>query len=69
VNAARRFALFWYDFIVGDDWRLAAGVVVGLGVTALLVHVGHVGAWWMLPLVVLGVLTVSLTLATRRRSR
>jgi hypothetical protein len=37
----RRFATgflrFWWDFIVGDDWRIAAGVVVVLGVGALLV--------------------------------
>jgi len=23
------FAHFWYDFIVGDDWRVAVGVGVG----------------------------------------
>lgn len=31
------FARFWWDFIVGDDWRIAAGVVVVLGGGALLV--------------------------------
>ena len=31
------FARFWWDFIVGDDWRIAAGVVLVLGVGALLV--------------------------------
>jgi hypothetical protein len=30
----RRFFAFWFDFIVGDDWVLAAGVVVGLAVSA-----------------------------------
>ena len=24
------FARFWWDFVVGDDWRIAAGVVVVL---------------------------------------
>jgi hypothetical protein len=24
------FARFWYDFVVGDDWRIAAGVVAVL---------------------------------------
>ena len=23
------FARFWYDFIVGDDWRVAVGVARG----------------------------------------
>ena len=31
------FARFWWDFIVGDDWRIAAGVVVVLAAGALLV--------------------------------
>ena len=31
------FARFWWDFVVGDDWRIAAGVVVVLGAGALLV--------------------------------
>jgi hypothetical protein len=34
------FMRFWWDFIVGDDWRIAAGVVVVLGVGALLVAGG-----------------------------
>lgn len=28
---------FWYDFIIGDDWKIAAAIVLVLGVTALLV--------------------------------
>ena len=30
----KRFGKFWWDFIVGDDWRVAAGVVLAFGVTA-----------------------------------
>ncbi len=29
----RRFGAFWYDFIVGDDWVTAVGVVVALAAT------------------------------------
>ncbi|MDH6108307.1 hypothetical protein P3T36_004228 [Kitasatospora sp. MAP12-15] len=54
----RSFAMFWYDFIVGDDWRVAVGVVAGLGATAGLVHAG-VNAWWLLPAVVAVLLGVS----------
>jgi uncharacterized membrane protein YeaQ/YmgE (transglycosylase-associated protein family) len=46
------FLRFWYDFIVGDDWTIAAGVVGALAVTALLAHHGMRSAWWLLPLVV-----------------
>jgi hypothetical protein len=31
------FARFWWDFIVGDDWRIAAGVAFVLACGALLV--------------------------------
>jgi hypothetical protein len=30
------FGRFWYDFIVGDDWKTAAAVVIALGVTLAL---------------------------------
>jgi hypothetical protein len=33
------FARFWWDFVVGDDWRIAAGVTLALGLGAVLVAV------------------------------
>ena len=36
----RAFGAFWWDFIVGDDWRVAAGVALGLAITAFLAHRG-----------------------------
>jgi hypothetical protein len=59
-----RFARFWWDFVVGDDWRVALGVVVALGVTALLVAAG-VNAWWLMPAAVAAVLWLSLRRASR----
>lgn len=32
------FFLFWYDFLVGDDWKIAASVVLTLVLTALVAH-------------------------------
>ena len=61
----KAFLRFWYDFIVGDDWIIAAGVVVALAVTALVAHHGLRSAWWLLPVVVGVGLTVSLLRATR----
>jgi hypothetical protein len=66
MRALRSFLSFWYDFIVGDDPLVAAGVVTALGVTALLVHAG-LPAWWLLPATVLMLLAGSLARATRRR--
>ncbi len=57
---------FLWDFVVGDDWRTAAGVVVAIGVTAVLEGAG-VDAWWLIPLAVLVLLVRSL-LAARRVS-
>jgi hypothetical protein len=35
-------------FIVGDDWRVAAGLAVAFALTWFLEHEG-VPAWWLLP--------------------
>jgi hypothetical protein len=42
-------ARFAWDFVIGDDWRIAAGVVVALGITALVAGTS-LAAWWILPL-------------------
>lgn len=34
----RGFGRFWFDFLIGDDWRIAAGVATVLGVGAVLVR-------------------------------
>jgi hypothetical protein len=66
VRKIRSFGLFWYDFVVGDDWLLAIGVIAGLGLTALLAHATSVAAWWAAPLVIIVVLVASTLLAGRR---
>jgi hypothetical protein len=55
----RRFLHFWWDFIVGDDWRVAAGIAVALGLTALLATTWS-WAWIVLPLAVAAILWLSL---------
>jgi hypothetical protein len=58
------FLKFWYDFIVGDDWTVAVGVVIALILTAALAHNG-VTAWWLMPLAAVALLAASLFRATR----
>ena len=48
MRYVRGFARFWWDFIVGDDWRVAAGIAVALALTKLLTSNGT-NAWWLLP--------------------
>jgi hypothetical protein len=62
----KAFLRFWYDFIVGDDWTIAVGVVIALTVTALLAHNGMTSAWWLLPLVVISGLWWSVLRAAKR---
>ena len=61
----RSFGAFWYDFVIGDDWRGAAVVTAALVGTALLVHVASINAWWLLPVCVAAALGWSLRRAQR----
>ena len=61
MTGLRGVGAFVWDFVVGDDWVTAAGVVVALAVTAL------VGAWWIMPLAVVAVLAFYLWRVVRAR--
>jgi hypothetical protein len=61
------FLRFLWDFVIGDDWRIAAGVVVALGLTALVADTS-VSAWWILPVAVAMVLGESVWRAARTRT-
>jgi hypothetical protein len=64
VTLVARFLRFWWTFIVGDDWQVALGIAVALGLSAVLVKAG-VPAWWMIPLAAVLLLADSLRRATR----
>ncbi len=57
---------FWYDFIVGDDWRIAVLVLGALAIVFALAH-NSMNVWWLLPIVVFVALTISLLRETRKR--
>jgi hypothetical protein len=59
VSRIAAFGRFWWDFVVGDDWVAAAGVIAGLALTAAL------AAWWVMPIAVAIVLTMSVLRAAR----
>jgi hypothetical protein len=69
VSRVRAFGRFWWDFVVGDDWRVAFFVGVAIALTAILAHSGYDDVWWLLPLAVLAVTTVSLRRAVQRELR
>jgi hypothetical protein len=47
-----------WDFLVGDDWRIALGAVLVLGAVAIVAAL-DVSSWWIAPPGVLGVLCLS----------
>jgi len=61
----RAFVLFWVDFVVGDDWRVAAVIALALLGTWGLVR-ADVAAWWLLPVAVLAATVRSLRAAVLR---
>jgi hypothetical protein len=60
VRFLRGFGRFWWDFIVGDDWRIAAGVVVVLTAGALLVANTTVSDTAIAGLTALGIVIVAI---------
>jgi hypothetical protein len=66
VRYVAGFLRFCYDFIVGDDWTVAAGVVASLGIASLLVH-RHAPAWLWLPPAAAAALAASAWRAARNR--
>jgi hypothetical protein len=66
VSRTRAIAAFWWDFVVGDDWRPPAGLVAAIALTALLAH-NDTPAWWLMPVAVAVLLTAALRRATRTR--
>jgi hypothetical protein len=64
----RAFVAFWIDFLIGDDWTVAAAIAVALLATWGLVEAG-VAAWWLLPVAVLAATTRSLRSAVRDPGR
>lgn len=68
MRFVRNFARFWYDFIIGEDWRVAAGVVAALALGVGLVVSGLLsdGA---ITLTVLAVIVVGLLASLHAETR
>jgi hypothetical protein len=53
-----QFATAIWEFVVGDDWTTAVGVVAAIGLTAV-VATTDAPAWWVMPVAALGLLAAS----------
>jgi len=40
MTYVRRFARFWYDFLIGDKWELFVGPIVAMLVVGVAVNTG-----------------------------
>lgn len=68
MHFVRGFLRFWYDFVIGDDWRIALGVVLVLVAGAVLVATGAVSDGVLVSLVgagIVGVVTASIVAGAR----
>lgn len=70
MSFVRGFLYFWYDFLVGDAWDIAVGVVVVLALIALIARIAPGVDLLLGPLLALAVVALtwmSLTREIRRR--
>ena len=67
IGTIRAFGAFWYDFIVGDDWVVALGVLLVLAITYAVSRITDAPVWWIVVVAVAILLPLSVFRATRRR--
>jgi hypothetical protein len=66
MGKLRAFGAFAYDFVIGDDWLVAVGVVIALAITFGLSHAASISAWWLVPTAIVVLLPASLWRAIRK---
>ena len=71
ARLVKGFAMFWWDFLVGDTPELFIAVLLIIGVVALLSLAGHfnTAAVIVLPLLAVAALTLSVRRAQRSSQR
>jgi hypothetical protein len=68
-SALGGFGRFWWELVVGDDWKIAAGVALVLCAGAVLTAIAATGADWLAPaigLLVLALFAAVMLLDVRR---
>ncbi len=59
ISGVVGIARFLYRFVVGDDWRVAIVMVLGLAATGILAA-DRISAWWLVPILAIAMTGVSL---------
>ena len=63
ARGLRGFGMFWWDFIVGDDWQIAAGTALALAITSV------AGSWPLSWVIVPAAVLVLIPYGIRRALR
>jgi hypothetical protein len=58
MTYVKSFGRFWYDFIVGDDWRIAVGIAL-IMIGAWIAETAGLPVWWLFPIAIAGLLYVT----------
>ena len=67
IGKVRAFGAFCYDFVIGDDWLIALGVVFALAITYTASRLSDAPVWWIIVVGVAILLPLSIFRATRQR--
>ncbi len=43
----KAFGQYWYDFIIGDDWKIAAAVLSALLALFIIEKNNVISGWWL----------------------
>ncbi len=67
-SAAVGLGRFLYNYIFGDDWTVAAVILLGLAATWVLAA-NRISAWWLVPLLAIVMTGISIRRSHRRELR
>jgi uncharacterized membrane protein len=66
MGGLKAFGDFWFDFLIGDDWRGTVGLIIAFVLTGWLNKSGA-ASWWIVPTAVIVLLPINLIRVTRAR--
>ena len=52
MRVVKGIGQFWYDFVIGDDWKIAAAIFTTVGLAAVVASVSS--SSWLAPLAGIG---------------
>jgi len=68
----KAFGRYWYDFIIGDDWKIAAAVLSALLALFIIEKNNLITGWWLSiagAILIMSFFSISLIIDVRSKSR